>query len=129
MSNNKQTKSELKLKISEAQKAIKEAQSNLRGLFDEALLEFFKNNPNIAAFSVYVNNHEFNDGDETSFSVYHDSANLTDKDGNEIDDSEKQEEINSIFTSFDIGSFFEQEFSDAYEDLTFSVENNKVITE
>lgn len=45
-------------------------------LYIKAIREFFEKNKGFAGFELYVNNHEFNDGDETSFSVSFDFIEL-----------------------------------------------------
>lgn len=53
------------------EKTIEERKKAVKIEFLENLLEYFKNSPEISYINVRVNNHEFADGDATSFSIYY----------------------------------------------------------
>ena len=57
-------------------------------IYLNAIADFLKLNPDLKEFEIYVNNHEFNDGDETTFSVSLRSPELT-----FVSEPETQEEI------------------------------------
>jgi hypothetical protein len=134
-------KDEIKNKINELKKKIKEAKAELKDVFESTILDFMTKN-NILSFTFHVNNHEFNDGDATYFSIYFDGGSLTYKDENgetqEIEDFYDIKDKNlktivkdatSLFESFDIEDFYEDEYGGAYESITFKVKNDKLVVD
>lgn len=103
----------------------------------KTLLINVKKNLNLGSLKLIIpiNNHGFNDGDQTYFSLYYEASDISliYKDdlgeNNEIKDKKVLSEIASFFSSFDFKnySFFEDIFSGAYESVEIEIDvNNKV---
>jgi hypothetical protein len=109
-------------KVKQLQKDVDNAMKTLKESFNEELLKFMIENK-IDSFSLGINNHEFNDGDRTYFSLYYEDL--------EIDDltNEQNEKITNFFSLFDVDGFYENMFGDKYEAVTFSVKNNELTIE
>jgi hypothetical protein len=75
-------------KIKEEISALKKQEGKLlddmKKVFCEELCKIFEDNPLLEEISMYRNNHEFNDGDPTSFYLGYDDMTIT-IDGNEIE--------------------------------------------
>jgi hypothetical protein len=107
-------------KIKELNKQIDDAFKALETEFKDGLLQLMREN-NIKSFDVGVNNHEFNDGDATYFSLYYEDL--------EIEGIPKEvcEKISKFFGNFDVRDFHERMFGGKYENIEFCVENNKLV--
>jgi hypothetical protein len=132
---------EIKNKINELQKQIESYEKELAAHFDTELETLFASKVNaiegytLDSINVGINNHEFNDGDATYFSLHYEDLRLvfTDSIGEEVeidgysdhaieDKAEKiREEIIELFELFDSGDFYESKFGDAYESIQFSL--------
>ena len=101
--------------------------------FEKNLKAVFENNPTLVRISMRINNHEFNDGDSTSFSLYYEDLTIIDTDGNEIqrnDYSAEDEDRNnnhplvkaafSLFDKYDVNGFFEYLYGDEFDELEIS---------
>jgi hypothetical protein len=131
---------ELKQKYNELQNQIKTQQEELRILFKSGLEELFKLDKNIKSLECRINNHEFNDGDATYFSLYYEDLTMTyiiDELGNEIEVdgynnvkkevSAIRENIVGFFKQCDIDNFYEDLFGEkAYESISFNFKDNKL---
>lgn len=132
---------ETKEKIKELQNQMNDIKKELKRAFYDGLKEIFEKNPAVVSVRANVNNHEFNDGDQTYFSLCCDDLTATLKDGTEVDrfyeaDSKEYKEISIIiknfvnfFEEFDVDDFYEKLFSDAYESILFSFDGKKVSVE
>lgn len=98
--------------------------------FNSALKQVFVDNPKLERISMYVNNHEFNDGDATTFYIGWEDMTIT-VDGDEIErewDSKTQAYIenplldNLIELFGQVQDIHEDIYGDAYENLTIERE-------
>ena len=118
-------------------KKLEELNIQRRDIIDQLIKEFnatlkqvFVDNPKLERISMYVNNHEFNDGDATSFYLGWEDMTIT-VDGQEIErewDSKTKEYIenpllNNLIELFgQIQDIHEDIYGDAYENLTIDRE-------
>lgn len=107
-------------KIKELQQSIKDTMKSLEASFKEGLLKFMIEN-DIESFDIRVNNHEFNDGDLTYFSLYYEYLEIEDL------SEEVCSKITNFFSLFDVDGFYESIFGDIHEYINFSVKNGKLI--
>lgn len=127
--------------LKDLQNEIIERKKSLRPLFEGGLQELFTKHPTVKNLSVRINNHAFNDGDPTHFSLYYKdglSVNFSDGvvisayDGDEGDVTEQHEAIRKefikFFGEFDVDGFYETLYGDAYESLTFTCRDGKIKT-
>ena len=98
--------------------------------FNSALKQVFVDNPKLETISMYVNNHEFNDGNATSFYIGWEDMTIT------VDGEEIQLEWNSETKKYDanpllenliqlfgqVQDIHEDMYGDAYENLTIERE-------
>ena len=122
-------------KLHEILKIKNAAEEETKVEFGENLNQLFVDNPTLRSFSMTVNNHEFNDGDPTRFSLYYESVTVTDTDGNEVerDDYSCKPDRNlshplvvavyNLFEKYDIGDIYEELFGSDYDGLTISAQN------
>ena len=94
--------------------------------FNEALKQVFVDNPKLEKISMYVNNHEFNDGDATSFYLGWEDLTVT-IDGEEISrDWNKGSDnpvVNNVAELFEqVQGIHENIYGDAYGELTIERE-------
>lgn len=123
--------------IKELNSQIRTKKKELKDSFEIELLKLLLENPELKNVTAYVNNHEFNDGDATNYSFYYDSLTLNFKDGTEYDDCSKKDSVKELirekfvqfFGLFDVDNFYEFAYSDWYQDVAFSVKNDKLIIE
>lgn len=118
-------------------KKLEELNIHRRDIIDQLIKEFnatlkqvFVDNPKLERISMYVNNHEFNDGDATSFYLGWEDMTIT-VDGQEIErewDSKTKEYIenpllNNLIELFgQVQDIHEDIYGDAYENLTIERE-------
>lgn len=135
-------------KIDKLVNEIEKAKKSLFIQFEVELKDTMKKH-NINSVNVRVNNHEFADGEATSFSLYYDDCiNFTytdesgkkheyeedndkyDDNGNESEKYKKLEtiikELKELFSAFDRDSLYEDNFSDEYGTIKFSIEDGKL---
>lgn len=119
------------------QRQIEEQKKNLKPLLEAGLAELFEKHPTVKTLEVGVNNHEFNDGEPTYFSLryndmtvhFYDGIELSSYDARELPQHEAaRDEFVKFFDEFDVDGFYEEVFGDAYESLTFEVKRGKVVT-
>ena len=94
--------------------------------FNATLKQVFVDNPKLERISMYVNNHEFNDGDATSFYIGWEDMTIT-VDGNDIErqcGSKKTDPLlDSIIELFgQVQDIHENLYGDEYESLTIERE-------
>lgn len=118
-------------------KKLEELNIQRRDIIDQLIKEFnatlkqvFVDNPKLERISMYVNNHEFNDGNATSFYLGWEDMTIT-VDGQEIErewDSKTKEYIenpllNNLIELFgQVQDIHEDIYGDAYENLTIERE-------
>lgn len=130
---------EIKIEVKKAQEIIKQCKTSMKTLFETEMIALFKENPTVENISMGVNNHEWNDGDATTFDIYYEDLSLEFKDDttydpcNEGDTDKDDEKIRESFVElmglFDVESFYEQHYGEAYESFTLSVKNDKLKAE
>ena len=94
--------------------------------FNEALKQVFVDNPKLEKISMYVNNHEFNDGDATSFYLGWEDLTVT-IDGEEIsrdwNKGSNNPVVNNVAELFEqVQGIHENIYGDAYGELTIERE-------
>lgn len=94
--------------------------------FNSALKQVFVDNPKLERISMYVNNHEFNDGDATSFYIGWEDMTIT-VDGNDIERQYGSEKTNPLLDNIielfgQVQDIHENMYGDAYESLTIERE-------
>lgn len=90
-----------------------------------------KHKDKISGIRVGVNNHEFNDGDQTYFGLHYEDMTLVYSDSEGVEreqtsygDSDNpemetiREEFISLFTAYDVDGFYESLYGDAYEEVS-----------
>ena len=115
-------------KIQSLNEQVRAAKLELITEFKSELKKIFVKNPTLESIEMYVNNHEFNDGDATSFYLgYEDLKVLVD--GEEIEREYDNENggykpnpvIESLIDLFgDVHCIHEDLYGDEYEHLTIS---------
>ena len=110
--------------VEAAQKTIKDNKKNLEEIYKIQIQNILKPYENICAIRIRLNNHEFNDGEATYFSLYYDDVILEFNDGSEykgypkVEENEKiRQEIRKFFAQFDIEHFYEDMYGDDYESV------------
>jgi hypothetical protein len=94
--------------------------------FNNALKQVFVDNPKLEKISMYVNNHEFNDGDATSFYLGWEDMTVT-IDGEEIsrdwNKGSNNPLVNNLAELFEqVQGIHENIYGDAYGELTIERE-------
>ena len=64
-------------KLEDLNRQRKEIIDRLQDEFNDALKQVFVDNPTLEKINMYVNNHEFNDGDATSFYIGWEDMTIT----------------------------------------------------
>jgi chromosomal replication initiation ATPase DnaA len=122
---------QIKTEIIELNKQISALKSSLKDLFTKSLNDLLtENKGKVDKIKIGVNNHEFNDGDDTYFSIYYDDLTLyySDELGNEyeVDGYEKSKNVEAsklreafveLFESFDVEDFYETVYGNEYEEI------------
>ncbi len=137
----KQTDKEIIAEIKELQNQISEKTKALEKIFKDGLtvlLSEYKSQ--IDSITIHINNHEFNDGDPTYFSLNYDDLTLNYQDelGNEYEYEPYNNDANNkalglihktlvdFFKAFDTKDFYEGLFGDRYDSITFEVKDDKL---
>lgn len=117
-------------KLADLNRQRKEIIDRLQDEFNDALKQVFVDNPTLEKINMYVNNHEFNDGDATSFYIGWEDMTIT-VDGVEMqrewDRTTKDYVSNPILENLielfgQVQDIHENIYGDAYEDLTIDRE-------
>ena len=117
-------------KLADLNRQRKEIIDRLQDEFNDALKQVFVDNPTLEKINMYVNNHEFNDGDATSFNIGWEDMTIT-VDGVEMqrewDRTTKDYVSNPILENLielfgQVQDIHENIYGDAYEDLTIDRE-------
>lgn len=113
-------------KLADLNRQRKEIIDRLQDEFNDALKQVFVDNPTLEKINMYVNNHEFNGGDATSFYIEWEDLTIT-VDGVEVQrkwNSKTKEYVsNPILENLtelfgQVQDIHENIYGDAYEDLT-----------
>lgn len=122
----------------ELRSKITQALELAESYFKEALIELFKKYSNVQAITIRINNHEFNDGDATFFSLNYDDIAMDFKEveeGEEADidysnASENQrkvlKEFADLFEDCDVAFLYESLFGDEHESVTIEFKEGLV---
>lgn len=113
-------------RINELNNQLRDAKKALENEFWIELKNIFDNNPKLESISMYVNNHEFNDGDATTFYLGYDDMTITVDDeevGREWDSKTKEYVSNPTLDSLielfeNTQDIHEDMFSGEYENMT-----------
>lgn len=117
-------------KLADLENQRQEIINQLKNEFNVALKQVFVDNPKLDKIDMYVNNHEFNDGDATSFYLGWEDMNIT-VDGEEVErkwDSNTKKYIdnplldNIIELFGQVQEIHEDLYGDAYEHLAIDRE-------
>lgn len=117
-------------KLSDLDNQRRSLTDQLKSEFNAALKQVFVDNPKLEYISMYVNNHEFNDGDATKFYIGWDDMTIT-VDGEEVErewDNKTKAYIedpllDSLIELFgQVQDIHEDLYGDTYENLTIDRE-------
>jgi hypothetical protein len=117
-------------KLADLNRQRKEIIDRLQDEFNDTLKQVFVDNPKLESIDMYVNNHEFNDGDATSFYIGWEDMTIT------VDGVEVQREWNCKTKEYvsnpilenlielfgQVQDIHENIYGDAYENLTIERE-------
>ena len=117
-------------KLADLNRQRKEIIDRLQDEFNDALKQVFVDNPTLEKINMYVNNHEFNDGDATSFYIGWEDMTIT-VDGVEVQREWKTtskkyvsnpilENLTELFGQ--VQDIHENIYGDEYENLTIERE-------
>ena len=118
-------------KIEELKNQLNTVKSELQKEFKAELKKIFVDNPTLDSIEMYLNNHEFNDGDATSFYIGYEDMNLM-IDGEEVerewDNATKEYKPNPVLESLielfgDVQCIHENLYGDEYEHLSITRED------
>ena len=118
-------------KIEELKNQLNTVKSELQKEFKADLKKIFVDNPTLDSIEMYLNNHEFNDGDATSFYIGYEDMNLM-IDGEEVerewDNATKEYKPNPLLESLielfgDTQCIHEDLYGDEWEHLSITRED------
>ena len=118
-------------KIEELKNQLNAVKSELQKEFKDELKKIFVDNPTLDSIEMSLNNHEFNDGDATSFYIGYEDMNLM-IDGEEVerewDNATKEYKPNPLLESLielfgDTQCIHEDLYGDGYEHLSITRED------
>jgi hypothetical protein len=120
----------IKSEIDGLQNKIEDLKNGMKVAFKLDLQDLIeKHKDKIDAIRVGVNNHEFNDGDQTYFGLHYEDMTLvySDSEGaatytyGDSDNEEMEsirEEFVKLFAAYDVDGFYESLYGDAYEEVS-----------
>jgi len=113
-------------KLAELENQRRDVIDQLTKEFNEALKQVFVDNPKLEKINMYVNNHEFNDGDATSFYLGWEDMTVT-IDGEEIsrdwNKGSNNPLVNNLAELFEqVQGIHENIYGEAYGELTIERE-------
>lgn len=92
--------------------------SKLKKEFNNEIKELFKKYPEVDRISIPINNHEYADGDATSFNVFAYDMMAFDKNEDEIDsDHAIYTELPDLFDLTDVENIHESWYREEYGDI------------
>lgn len=116
-------------KLADLENQRREVIDQITKEFNEALKQVFVDNPTLEKIDMYINNHEFNDGDATTFYIGWEDMTIT-VDGEEIERESHEtkdcvsnpilENLTELFGQ--VQDIHENIYGDAYGDLTIERE-------
>lgn len=118
-------------KIEELKNQLSAVKSELRNEFRAELKKIFVANPTLDSIEMYVNNHEFNDGDATSFYIGYEDLKIV-VEGEEVerewDNATKEYKLNPVIESLihlfgDTQCIHEDMYGDEWEHLSITRED------
>ena len=131
-------KTEIIDKLIEQYEIISKLKLDAKAEFKANLAQLFEDNPTLLQFKIRVNNHEFNDGDATNFSLYYEDVEVTDTDANIFErndygcsDPDRNRSnplvtaVYDLFNRYDTGNLHEYLFGDEYDYIEVSRNNVK----
>lgn len=134
---NQEQINKIKNTVEELQKSIRDQYQLLRQEFESGIAEILKNlkDSKIKSISMYLNNHDFNDGEATYFSLYYDDLRLLTNRGREYDGYPKNKELDKVrdnciefFKQFDVDNFYEKIYGEfGSGTLTFSLNPDETL--
>lgn len=102
------------------------------------LKQLFADNPNLAQIKIRINNHEFADGDATSFSLYYEDVEVTDTESNTFERNDYKSSdpdrnrshplvkvVYDLFEKYDVSDLHERIFEKEYNHY-FEITRNNV---
>ena len=118
-------------KIEELKNQLNAVKSELQNEFKSDLKKIFVDNPTLDSVEMYINNHEFNDGDATLFYIGYEDLKIV-VEGEEVerewDDKTKEYVENPVLESLiqlfdDTQCIHEDVYGDEYEHLSITRED------
>jgi hypothetical protein len=118
-------------KIEELKNQLNAVKSELQKEFKAELKKIFVDNPTLDSVEMYINNHEFNDGDATSFYIGYEDLKIV-VEGEEVerewDNKTKEYVENPVLESLielfgDVHCIHEDLYGDEYEHLSITRED------
>jgi len=114
--------------LTKLQESVSKIKIDAKVEFIENLKQLFLDNPTLDTIKIRINNHEFNDGDPTNFSLYYEDMEVTDTDNNIFERNDygcKDPDRNrthplvaaafNIFNKYNIADLHENFFGDSYD--------------
>lgn len=129
-------KTEIIDKLIEQLKIVSKLEADAKAEFKANLIQLFEDNPTLLQFKIRINNHEFNDGDPTNFSLYYEDVEVTDTDANIFkrndygcSDPDRNcsnplvKAVYDLFDRYDTGNLHEYIFADEFDYIEVSRNN------
>lgn len=120
-------KTEIIKELAKQQEIVSKLIVDAKEEFIANLKQLFVDNPTLQQIKIRINNHEFADGDATSFSLYYEDVEVTDTDNNiferndygssDPDRNRSNPLVSAVFDLFniyDVGDLYEYIFGDEY---------------
>ena len=71
----------------------------MRNEFEGSIKQLFVENENVHGIYMCMNNHEFNDGDQTNFYINYDDLEIRDSEGDEYEDDKLRKKLVDLFAA------------------------------
>ena len=92
----------------------------MRNEFEASIKQLFVENENVHGIYMYLNNHEFNDGDQTNFYINYDGLEIRDSEGDEYEDDKLRKKLVELFAATQ--DIHELMYKDEYGELNLTRE-------
>jgi hypothetical protein len=92
----------------------------MRNEFEGSIKQLFVDNEELHSIYMYLNNHEFNDGDSTSFYINYDDLELRDSEGDEYENTKLLKKLVKLFAATQ--DIHELMYGDLYGELILTRE-------